>query len=1475
MSLILSELDDRIDQAAQNTRPELRDTDPLPGGSVIKFAPMAATYKVLRDGGGTVVYLYGTEQNEHTIAVRVEHFRPYLYVSLSDIDKHTQDETLRKKMIQMLVDELNQQLLLSCAFQEKSYADEITAFREAEVGYVRGESIARGDKKRFTLHPARKHCKPIVDYAVRVGLPIKGTGANSGYAGTATIRFLQIFFYCPSLVSKARSLLHNKNADKGSVIQAYRLSQGHGAGGPNEQAADDASKQMRAANALDPKQRSLMSQWCPEPSDPAVLDDGDEHDEGAVATAIESEFEMRETVLDAADENDVEFELDPAAEQEQQGGAVLEEDEDDIDPAGEVHEVAIDDAGETEDELRKTVVERFKKQMLDRARTTKLHMLAPGNTYAVYEADIDFTLRFAIDCGFSYEQWISIDTDKELHTWPNGRPTRVPFACRRVYLKDRETRAQIELRCDYRLLEFNPKDPIQNTMPKHRIVSLDCEMAPGPNNEFPTPERDKMLQCVFIIKGRSLTPAEAALVTGIANKDNKIAPENMNRFEYRSVSFTLLDCDCRADLRPFCTERFILSFAEEETMFRAIARFIRLLDVDIVTGYNIDTFDLPWMLSRAKVLGAVCGTEFERAWGRSLRSSRMTVRQRVFESSQAGKVVFTDVRAEGLVVLDMIKKLQRDPLIKLRSYSLNAVAAEYVGAEKEDVSYARINEMQATGSVEREKLRSYCEKDALLPLEIAESPKLKVMEGMIESARINVCPIEVLLTRGQQVRSKCALYKIARVQEPQLFFYTRSDEERAAQANETFKGAKVIDPKPGLYRMVVTLDWAGLYPAIMITFNLCPTTRVRPGYDLTTDLLVQRCKTMEELYAIPLTERQRRAREAVYVACEVTQEFPYAEAPFAGAPVFLKHSVKVGIVPLAQQIYSAHRSAAKAEMEAAKKVDDHATAALLNQRQQALKLLGNSLYGLLGATSAFLYSREVAEEVTRRGRELLFQMRADVLTEFKQHAPEVIYGDTDSNFVALHNVKSLDEAAAIGVQMARYVTAHMKRLFALDAPQYNVLKLEFEKVFSTLVLIAKKRYAGMKYEYSAKDGSLKPSPEPGVPYMSGLESKRRDTTLLVAQNITDFVAILLDDKTPVRENMERARGYAWHHMVRPLLDNTINLRLLVITKQLRMSMDEYVKKAKGGLLPNHVQLWQKLIERAGGPDAQNAPRAGTRIPLIVGVGSKYDKVSTRAEDPVYALEHGIPPDARYYLDKHVRPTLLRIMVPVLASMSQQRRLTEQGGTETHFGKTEAARQRASEAEAAQYLFGDITGYKDPVSETNKLVYARIVPATRLKDPLPTQRPRYTQQRLNTEDRIIVAKSTGAVSRQRTLASFVATGARCTQCKKFYAGAQEGHVCAACAGGEHAARGVKSTIRRHLLDIEELYSERAELADTCHECMGCRSAPQEITCTNTDCKVLWDRKQNEKSRIEVERRLDAAYETAYAIGALERLDLGVN
>lgn len=1453
-TLIHLETDPRILEAARGARPELRDYDNLPS-SRVRFAPSTGSYKVARDGSGTNVHLYGTTEHGHTIFVRAQNFRPYLFVSLGSIDAYTADAAERQTLVDLLLDNLQRALLMMAAHQQKDDASyvsaEVLAFREAHVGYVRQET-AGGGKKRVDLCAARKHCSPIVGYRISDGLPLKGHGPNSGYRGQTTTRFLQIFFYCPSLVSKARSLLHGKNARLGTVRQIKRLAR---QGFERDEDVEVDMVTLRVGNSKmaragrDEHQRKLM---IPDVIDPAAADlEPDEVPE----EEDDGEFEALERALDLAD--------DAPSDNEAASGTDTEgemEDPDDDDLEEESHLVDMAGAAEMVEGFTEMLVARFKKQTLRSVRRTELPMLSAGRTYDVYEADIDFILRFALDCGFAYEQWLTLDCTASLTTMPDGTPSPYELGVERITGARRETRVQIELRTDYRLLRMEADDPIQNTLPQHLVVSLDCEMAPGPRGEFPTPEHEAMLQCVFIVRGRDLPKG---------------------KFEFRSVSFTLGSCETRAAPRPNCTERHVLSFADEATMFRGIARFVRALDPHLVTGYNTDGFDFPYMLKRAKVLGV--GEDFAKAWGRSLYTSRMTAVPRSFQSTQAGQISFMEVRAEGLVVLDTLKKITRDPLMKLRAYSLNAVANALLDEQKEDVAYSMINVHQKTPAG-RETLRSYCEKDALLPLELFE--KLQVMPSMVEMSRINVCPIAVILTRGQQVRSKCCLYREAAAEQPPYRFYTRTDTERREQADETFEGAEVVEPKPGLYDdPVVTLDQSSLYPSIMVSHNLCESTLVQPDVDLTIDPFVMR--DPDPVRNLTLEERKRREAAAVYVVNDVSQKHPFVELPYerpafpegpVRAPRFLRHTVKVGIVPKAQLKYLAHRNRTKAEMSAAYKAGDVAKGNLLNERQKAIKMLANSLYGTLGATCAFNYSPTVSETVTRRGRTLLFLMRSIVLSEFAHYGVDVVYGDTDSIFVSLHKVPTIEEAAKIGVEMAKRITQRMKEMYTTDAPQYNILKLEFEKVFRALLLIAKKRYAGLKYEYSAKDGSLKPSAGPdfkgsnadGVPIMSGLESQRRDTTLLVSETIKDVVALLLDYHYSRAENMERARAYVWQHMVRPLLDGTINRRMLVITKQLRQLPSQYVAKvASGGAaaVPIHVQLAQRLIERAGGENAANAPRAGSRLAYVVVQGAQHEKVSSRGEDPEYALNNSMRIDSRYYLDRHVKPPLLRLFVPILCGKSKQRMLMADeriSGTALQFGLTDAARKRANEAEASEYLFGHKSGYND-ISAEKRALYSGIVPATRRERPPPRARPRYSSQVINRESRL-----TADGGKQRSIGAFVKQGARCETCKVFAVGEQPGYVCPACT--QRSVAGIETRLRNYLLDIEDLRQERAELADICHDCMGCRDAPRVITCKNTDCSVLWDRWQSASSLKEVEARLQTAAKMAELAKAVDRLEL---
>lgn len=1500
--------DARIDAAALGLRPDISDNDPLE--PIFKFAPNCATYKVQRNGGGTNVHLYGTDEHGHSVVVVAKKFRPYLFVGLKQLDAACGDDTaLRDARVEQLVEELQVRLFALTAATKQKWSPERSSLRSSLAGDVRQSSTSAA------LVPGSQNCSPIVYWEIVSGVPVRGSGVGYGYRGKAEVRFLKLYFYSPRLVPQCRALLNGRHASLGLEEQVRRCA---ARGGMRD---DDGAAAAAMPTAAEKKAggkstiiQMTMHRFCAEPVEAmeddeeverADADDTDDesdnplaHDEVDRPAEEEEEDEMEvdehggendellaeDVYADASDDEDVmDEDLMPLNQQE-------EEEEREAVPRTRQTWYALQGREEAvlkalERRLERRFVRRV--EYLVQRELRRAERILDDTSFDVYEADIDFVLRFAIDCGFSYEEWVQIDL----------RDARVQRAFEHGARGDarRATHQQIELHCDYRALRCRQDDPIQNELPRHVVMSLDCEMETGPNGLFPKPETERMFQCIATVRDDRALPGRAAVPpTG-----------DKNAFWFRSVSFTLEKVNCRSEPRDGCWERHVFCFESEDVLFLALARFVHVLGPTIVTGYNTAGFDLPYMLNRATKLGV--GTAFANAWGRSRYASRMYYRPAVFQSTAVGRIEYNDVRAEGVMFLDLFLKLKKDPAIKLRSLSLNAVASHYLEDQKEDVAYSLINEYQKEPNT-REKLRLYCEKDALLPLMLFAH--MQVVQSMVEMARINGCSMHELLNRGQQIRSKCCIYREAAQFTPPHRVYTRTDAERLAERHETFDGAAVIDPEVGLFEHPVsTLDWNSLYPSIMATFNFCFSTQVADDYDVHADPDLM-CDP-DPLRNLTHEERERRAAKAIYTVEECKTKEPFTEGPWVAsaerkaAPRFLRHHIKVGLAVYIIRRLLARRSAVKKQQRAAgdaaiaaKEAGDHAgyarnkaLEALLEERQLQIKLLGNSIYGVFGAPTSFAYCQAVSAAVTCRGRALLYKMCWIAKTDFAEHQVRVVYGDTDSIFTYLPLCTSVEEAAVLSVRMAAHITAVMKRDYATDPPEYNILNLEFEKVYRTLLSLAKKRYSGLMYVYQGAGNQLKPTPADLVPKNSGLENKKRDVTLLVKKQIEHVLSVLLDYRFPKKENLRRAREYIWRAMVRPLQQRTISMHLLVLTRQLRVAPEEYERKNPGRALPAHVQLTKKLQKRAGGAD--KAPRSGDRIPWVIVEGARNENVSSRAEDPVYAFENDKPLDVKYYLEKQVAPAMLRLFAPILQGMYHQR-LFAPTEHRVRVGATERERKAIGEKRAAEFLFGSIKDYIDPRGDPSEV----IMPATlvleeaKIAKQLQEKRrgivplfsrltgarinsPRYkmplgVEQAQPPPDALPEAQ---ALPKKRSMLAFGQTGARCRSCGAYHAGKQRGFICEACVDKNgHAAARAMDDAQKYLIDIEDLRRERVEIANTCYTCMGCPGKPQTITCPNSECSVFWQRRANDRSQRALRERLKTARDTVYSTGSVRRLGI---
>lgn len=308
-------------------------------------------------------------------------------------------------------------------------------------------------------------------------------------------------------------------------------------------------------------------------------------------------------------------------------------------------------------------------------------------------------------------------------------------------------------------------------------------------------------------------------------------------------------------------------------------------------------------------------------------------------------------------------------------------------------------------------------------------------------------------------------------------------------------GGYVMNSKPGLYDSVLVLDFKSLYPSIIRTFRIDP---------------------------LGLIEGLKQ---------ETGKEEGQAIEGFRGGRF---HRTKHFLPTLIESLWSAR--------DVAKKNNEKAFS-------QAIKIIMNSFYGVLGSSGCRFFDHRLASSITMRGHEIMKTTRE--LIEAKGY--EVIYGDTDSTFVTLGQKMPSKEADSIGHDLVQHInqwwTQHLASTYAIESS----LELEYETHYRTFLMPtirgsetgSKKRYAGL----IRKDGEEKI-------IFKGLETVRTDWTPLSQT----FQKVLFDKVFHQQEVKDYVRHY---------VDDTKSGKLddlLIYRKRLRRKLDDYQKN-----VPPHVK----------------------------------------------------------------------------------------------------------------------------------------------------------------------------------------------------------------------------------------------------------------------------------------------------------------
>lgn len=326
---------------------------------------------------------------------------------------------------------------------------------------------------------------------------------------------------------------------------------------------------------------------------------------------------------------------------------------------------------------------------------------------------------------------------------------------------------------------------------------------------------------------------------------------------------------------------------------------------------------------------------------------------------------------------------------------------------------------------------------------------------------------------------------------------------------EASPGGFVMDSRPGLYESVLVLDYKSLYPSIIRTFLIDPVG------------LVEGLRQPGDEHSVP----------------------GFREARFSRT----RHCLP----SIVERVWQG-RETAKRERN--------------QPLSQALKIIMNAFYGVLGSSGCRFFDPRLASSITLRGHEIMRRTRA--LIEAQGH--QVIYGDTDSTFVWLGAAHGEEEAAAIGRALVQRVNLWWREHLLAEYGLESALELQYETHYKRFLMPtvrgaeegSKKRYAGLVVRADGSEEMV----------FKGLETVRTDWSPL-AQRFQQELYLRIFNREPYQDYV---RDYVRSTLAGELDD------LLVYRKRLRRRLDDYERN-----VPPHVRA-ARLADEYN--DSQGRPR---------------------------------------------------------------------------------------------------------------------------------------------------------------------------------------------------------------------------------------------------------------------------------------------
>ena len=531
-----------------------------------------------------------------------------------------------------------------------------------------------------------------------------------------------------------------------------------------------------------------------------------------------------------------------------------------------------------------------------------------------------------------------------------------------------------------------------------------------------------------------------------------------------------------------------IQFVKFDTEFKLLQAFVRLWCSDypdIVTGWNVEYFDIQYIVTRIiRLLGEETAKRLS-PWD----SIKHTTREFF------GKVQGT-YRISGVNVIDYMDAFKKFGYKygTQESYKLDQVAYTVLGEKKLDYSeYGSLTELYEQNP---QLYLDYNLKDTHLIQKFEdETSLLALVMTVAYGGGVNYT--EAFGTVGiweSTIYRKLIAEKII----PPI---KHGPGDRA----DGLVGGYVKDPVPGLYPWIVSFDLNSLYPHLMLQYNMSPETHLQDEREYVNQEMV-------------LNEQYKNSNSSMSVAAN-------------GACFSNK---KLGIIPQIIDEYYTNRSKIKQQMLAVEQqyeIEKNPTELAILKReinqlhnsQMSIKIAMNSLYGATANQYFLYYINDMAEAITTTGQLSIRYAEKSVNAYLNKllktnDVDYIVYIDTDSiyvNFAPLiqevfgttavppaEGEKFLDQICSTKIE--KVIQNGYEELAEKMGAYRNAMVMKREKITDRAIFVAKKRYIlnvlnseGVHYE----------TPKISV---TGLESVRSSTPEICREKMKQLFGIIMN-----------------------------------------------------------------------------------------------------------------------------------------------------------------------------------------------------------------------------------------------------------------------------------------------------------------------------------------------------------------------------